>query len=165
MRAVVFDEVGPPTDVLRLADIAIPEIGDNEVLVKMLVSPINPGDFLFIQNLYPEPKKPQFPQQIAGNYGAGIVEKAGKNPTLEPGTMVSVTYYNTWAEYAVVPEQWLIPLASDYPVDKAAQLMNLITAWDLVEQLVRVHGSSLTSRNFETETALGSVSRRPTPRS
>jgi len=69
MRAVVFDKVGPPTEVLRLADVVIPEIGDDEVLVEMLAAPINPGDFLFIQNLYPEPKKPHFPEQIGGNYG------------------------------------------------------------------------------------------------
>src|SRR5438309_7527778 len=116
MKAVVFDEVGLPTSVSRLTEIAIREIAEDEVLVKMLESPINPGDFLFIQGLYPEPKKPRFPQQIAGNYGAGIVEKAGKNTTLQPGTLVSVTYYNTWAEYAVVPEQWVIPLTADYPV-------------------------------------------------
>lgn len=53
---------------------------------------------------------------------------------MEPGTLVSVTYYNTWAEYAVIPEPWLMQLPSDYPIEKAAQFMNLITAWDLIEQ-------------------------------
>jgi NADPH2:quinone reductase len=134
MKAVVFDEVGEPTKVLRLADVQVPAVGDNEVLVRMLAAPINPGDFLFVQNLYPEPKKPHFPQQIGGNYGAGIVENAGKRVAIKPGTLVSVTYYNTWAEYAVVPEEWMMPLPSDYPAEKAAQFMNLITGWDLVEQ-------------------------------
>ncbi len=134
MRAVVFDEIGLPINVLELAKVDVQEIGDDEVLVRMLASPINPGDFLFIQNLYPEPKKPRFPRQIAGNYGAGIVEKAGKNTQLDRGTLVSVTYYRTWAEYAVVPERWLIPLTADYPIQKAAQFMNLITGWDLLEE-------------------------------
>lgn len=35
MRAIVFHEVGLPTDVLRLEGITIPEMRDNEVLVKM----------------------------------------------------------------------------------------------------------------------------------
>lgn len=82
MKAVVFDQIGPPVDVLRLANVEIPRIRENEVLVRMLAAPINPGDFLFIQNLYTEPKKPPFPQQIAGNYGAGVVEKAGKKTGL-----------------------------------------------------------------------------------
>lgn len=134
MKAVVFDEIGLPTEVLRLANVELRDLKDDEVLVKMLAAPINPGDFLFIQSLYPEPKKPHFPQQIAGNYGAGVVEKAGKQTELECGTLVSVTYYNTWAEYAVVPERWLIPLPADYPIQKAAQFMNLITGWDLLEE-------------------------------
>jgi D-arabinose 1-dehydrogenase-like Zn-dependent alcohol dehydrogenase len=58
MKAIVFDQIGAPLDVLHLADVPIPEIGDNEVLVKMTAASINPGDFLFIQNLYPDPKKP-----------------------------------------------------------------------------------------------------------
>ena len=75
MKAVVFDKIGSPLDVLRLAPVPIPEIADNEVLVKMISASINPGDFLFIQNLYPEPKKPHFPEQIAGNAGAGVIAK------------------------------------------------------------------------------------------
>ncbi|KAA6457241.1 zinc-binding dehydrogenase [Acidobacteria bacterium AB60] len=134
VKAVIFDEVGLPTEVLKLAEVEIREMGDDDVLVRMLASPINPGDFLFIQDLYPEPKKPRFPRQIGGNYGAGIVEKAGKNTTLDRGALVFVTYYDTWSEYAVAPARWLIPLASGYPIQKAAQFMNLITGWDLLEE-------------------------------
>jgi NADPH:quinone reductase len=76
MKAVVFDRIGAPLDVLHLADVPIPEIGDNEVLVKMI----------------------------------------------------------TWAEYAAVPAEWLIPLPSNYPIEKAGQLVNPITAWDLLNR-------------------------------
>jgi NADPH2:quinone reductase len=99
---------------------------------------INPGDFLFIQNLYPDPKKPHFPQQIAGNHGAGVITMVGKEASLQPGTFVGFSYYNTWAEYVAVPVEWLIPLPSDYPIEKAAQLVNPITAWDLLNES-RVH--------------------------
>ena len=77
MKAVVFDEIGDPVRVLKLAERPVPAIGDGEVLVKMIAASINPGDFLFVQNLYPEPKKPVFPRQIGGIYGAGIVVQAG----------------------------------------------------------------------------------------
>jgi NADPH:quinone reductase-like Zn-dependent oxidoreductase len=82
MKAVVFDEIGSPLDFLKLARVPIREIGDNEVLVKMVSASINPGDFLFIQNLYPEPKKPHFPEQIAGNAGAGVITKVGNKVSL-----------------------------------------------------------------------------------
>lgn len=133
MKAVVFDKIGAPEDVLYLKDLPIPEINDDEVLVRMIASSINPGDFLYIQNLYPEPKKPTFPKQIAGNHGAGIIEKAGKNVTLKPGIFVAFSYYNTWAEFAVVPASYLIEIPKDYPIEKASQLVNLISAWDLLK--------------------------------
>ncbi len=134
MKAIVFDKIGSPLEVLQIRDVPIPEIGDKEVLVKMTAASINPGDFLFIQNLYPEPKKPHFPQQIAGNHGAGIITKVGNEVPFKPGTQVAFSHYNTWAEYAAVPAEWLIPLPSDYPIEKAAQFVNPITAWDLLNE-------------------------------
>ncbi|MER9056221.1 hypothetical protein [Mesorhizobium sp. M0213] len=67
MKVIVFDAIGSPRDVLYMDDLPMPRIGDGEVLVRMVSASINPGDFLFIQDLYPEPKKPHFPRQIAGN--------------------------------------------------------------------------------------------------
>jgi NADPH2:quinone reductase len=137
MKALIFDRIGLPLDVLRLADVPVPPIGDHEVLIRMTASSINPGDFLFVQNLYPDPKKPKFPGQIAGNHGAGYVEKCGKNTRVKVGQFVAFSYYNTWAEYAVVPAEWLVPLPADFPVGKAAQLVNLVTAWDLLAMIDR----------------------------
>lgn len=132
MKAIVFDAIGSPRDVLYMDDLPMPRIGDGEVLVRMVSASINPGDFLFIQDLYPEPKKPHFPRQIAGNHGAGIVEAVGANVLLEPGTLVAFSYYGSWAEYAAIPAEWLIPLPADYPVERAGQMVNPITAWDLL---------------------------------
>lgn len=144
MKAIVFDKIGLPNEVLRLEEVPIPEIKEGEVLVRMRSASVNPGDFLFIQNLYPEPKKPVFPQQIVGNHGAGIVEKTGSNVSLKPGTHVAFSYYNTWTEYAAVPEEWLIPLPADYPIEKASQFVNLITAWDVLAQSGVLPGQWLT---------------------
>jgi len=132
MKAVVFDRIGAPEDVLYLAEIPVSEIQENEVLVRMVSSSINPGDFLFIRNLYPEPKRPHLPCQIAGNHGAGIVEKAGTKVSITPGTLVAFSYYNAWAEFAVIPSEWIVPLPEGYPPERAAQLMSAITAWDLL---------------------------------
>jgi NADPH:quinone reductase-like Zn-dependent oxidoreductase len=132
MKAVVFDRIGPPQEVLELREVPMPRIGDDEVLIKMISAPISPGDFLFIQNLYPEPKKPKFPQQIAGNHGVGIVERAGKNARVKVGTYVGFSYYNSWAEYAAIPAEWLMPMPPRFPPEKASQFFNLITAWDLL---------------------------------
>ncbi|PSL33626.1 quinone oxidoreductase family protein [Chitinophaga ginsengisoli] len=161
MKAIVFDQIGSPEDVLELRNVPVPEIGDNEVLVRMVATSINPGDFLFIQNLYPEPKKPQFPGQIAGNHGAGIIEKAGRQVKLQPGTFVAFSYYNTWAEYAAVPSEWLIRLPADYPIELASQFVNLITAWDLLDQAGLVPGQwlALTAGNSSVSTMVTQLAR------
>ncbi len=134
MKAIVFDKIGSPLEVLQLGEVPIPEIGDSDVLIRMVSASINPGDFLFIRNLYPEPKKPHFPQQIAGNHGVGIITKVGKEVSCKPGILVAFSHYNTWAEYAAIPAEWLIPLPAEYPIEKAAQVVNPITAWDLVNE-------------------------------
>lgn len=133
MQAIVFDRLGLPTEVLELRDVKRPAPGKGEVLVQLLNAPINQGDFLFIQNLYPEPKRPSLPGQVAGNYGTGIVVEKGPGARLTESTLVAVNYYNTWAEYAAIPEEWLIPLPSGFAPEKAAQMMPMITAWDILE--------------------------------
>jgi hypothetical protein len=121
----------------------------------MLSASVNPGDFLFIENLYPEPKKPVFPGQIAGSHGAGVVVKVGQHVTLEVGTVVAFSYYNAWAEYAAVPEEWLIPLPSDCPIEVVAQFVNPITAWDLLKDAAVQPGDwlVLTAGNSAVSTA------------
>lgn len=134
MKAITFNRIGAPEEVLQLSEVPVPAIKDNEVLIRTTAASINPGDFLFIQDLYPEPKKPVFPLQIAGNHGAGIIVKAGKAVNLQPGIHAAFSYYNAWAEYVAVPAEWLIPLPADYPAELASQFVNLITAWDLLQQ-------------------------------
>jgi NADPH:quinone reductase-like Zn-dependent oxidoreductase len=156
MKAIVFDRIGSPADVLQLREVPVPEIGDHDVLVRMLSTSVNPGDFLFIENLYPEPKKPVFPGQIAGNHGAGVVVKVGQHVTLEIGTVVAFSYYNAWAEYAAVPEEWLIPLPPDCPIEVVAQFVNPITAWDLLKDAAVQPGDwlALTAGNSAVSTMI-----------
>ena len=133
MKAIVFDRIGKPEEVLRLREIPTPGVADDEVLIRITSASVNPGDFLFIQNLYPPPKKPQLPQQVAGNYGAGIVEVAGKHSGYNEGDYVAFGHYGSWAQYASIPSKWLIPLPADFPPEKAGQVFNFITAWDLLK--------------------------------
>ena len=132
MKAVLFDRCGPPLEVLRVADVAMPAPRDGEALVRMVAASVSPGDFLFVEGLYPDPKTPILPGQIAGNHGAGIVERAPPGSSIAPGTLVAFSYYDSWAEYAAVPVEWLIPLPAGFAPEKAAQFFNLITAWDLL---------------------------------
>ncbi len=135
MKAVYFDHLATPDDdfaALRLGefDTPVPELG--EVLVRIVAASINPGDMLFLQGLYPEPKIPVFPRQIAGGHAVGVIVTPGHAAPYEAGTLVAFSHDRAWAEFVALPLAYLIPLPADYPIAKAAQFMNLITAWDLV---------------------------------
>jgi len=132
MKALYFEREGEPLDVLQLKETAIPEPRENEVRIKWLGSSINPADIFFIRGKYRF--KPQFPQ-IAGLEGAGIVDKAGRNVQLSPGTLVAFLYKNAWAEYVIVPEKELFVLPENFPVEKAIQfVLNPATAWGLIHR-------------------------------
>lgn len=94
MKAVVFKNSGDPIKVLEIQEMPLREPKDNEVRVKIIASPINPTDFLFIKGLYRI--KPEF-TQVAGSEGAGIIEKMGKNVSLELNTLIAFIHRNVWA--------------------------------------------------------------------
>ncbi len=83
MRAIVQDRYGAPEDVMHLADVARPEAGEGEVLVRVHASSASPWDWHFIRG---EPlvfrpvgiggiRKPKFP--ISGGDVAGTVDAVG----------------------------------------------------------------------------------------
>ena len=107
---------------------ATPVPDNNEVLVKMLGSPINPADGFFIKGIYRF--LPQFPEQTAGLEGAGIVVEAGKYAEIKPGSLIAFFHRNSWAEFALVPKEEAVVLPTEFPLEKAVQFcINPFTAW------------------------------------
>lgn len=86
MKILNFNKAGNPADVLSFTEKEKPVPGNNEVLIKVLGSPIQPADYFFINGTYRF--KPEFPQ-TAGLEGAGIIESPGKNVPDVTGKLVS----------------------------------------------------------------------------
>src|SRR2546423_15688820 len=79
MKAVVQDAYGP-SEVLELRDIARPEIGDGDVLVRVRAAGVNPGDWAIMGGLpyiarpvygLGKPKNRVRGTDVAGGVGAG----------------------------------------------------------------------------------------------
>jgi len=92
MKAIVRDTYGSP-DVLELKDIDKPEIGDDEVLLRVHAASVNPADWHllrgkpYIARLQLGLRKPK--DRVLGCDVAGQVEALGKNVTmLQPGDEV-----------------------------------------------------------------------------
>jgi NADPH:quinone reductase len=140
MKALVFERFGEPAEVLQLKDLPIPEPGPGEVRVRMIASPVNPSDILFIQGRYGVlPKLPARP----GFEGVGIVDKAGSGLIGRLALGKRATVINgvggNWAEYVVVPARQARPVPSDIPDDQAAAfVVNPATAIAMVRHVLRV---------------------------
>jgi NADPH2:quinone reductase len=73
MKAIVVKEYGEP-EVMKLEEVPTPEVGDSQVLVRVMAAGVNPVDTYIRAGAYAV--KPQLPY-TPGKDAAGVVEKAG----------------------------------------------------------------------------------------
>src|SRR5712671_5155107 len=152
MRAVVDHEYGAP-QVLKFEDVPRPEPSDDEALVRVIASSVNPADPLTLSGKYAKEFGTHLPL-IPGYDIAGVVEKTGANVTkLKVGDAVYgyPTFGGGWADYVAVKE-WEVarkPKSLNF-VEAAAVPMGALTAWQaLVDvaklqpgQTILIHGGS-----------------------
>ena len=140
MKCIQFESFGDPRDVLNCVDINQPTPGHGEVLVRMLASPINPSDMMFIRGSYGT--QPKFPQ-VPGFEGIGIVEASsgGLKGKLLTGKRVAVLNRagGNWADYTVVPSSQVIPLSRRLSVEQGATFfVNPATAWIMTQEVLKI---------------------------
>lgn len=124
MKSIRFRHYGEPTRVLTLEVRPIPEPGPEEVRVRIMATPVNPSDLLYVRGLYAGVQA-HFPAPV-GFEGVGIVDAVGiRTRDLASGQRVSVVngQGGNWAEYALVPARDLIPVAADVPDEQAASFV------------------------------------------
>lgn len=125
MKAIVQYKYGSP-DVLELADIELPEIEDDEALVRVHAAGVDRGVWHVMTGLpYPirlagyglrAPKTP-----VVGMDVAGVVTAVGKDVTrFQPGDEVFGIGKGSYAEYARVREDKLAPKPANLTFEQAA---------------------------------------------
>ena len=127
MKAIVQHQYGAPQDVLHLAEVEMPAVGAEDVLVSVRASSANPWDWHFIRG---EPvllrsaglggvRKPKFP--VPGGDLAGTVEQAGGAVTaFQPGDEVYGFGHGAFAEYIAVDQGSLAPKPGNLTFEQAA---------------------------------------------
>src|SRR5207253_5944086 len=106
MKAVIAHEYGAP-EVLKFEEVPRPEPKEDEALVHVIASGVNPADPLTLSGKYAREWGTHLPL-IPGYDIAGVVEKTGAQVTmLKKGDAVYgyPTFGGGWAEYVTV-EQW-----------------------------------------------------------
>ena len=152
MKAAVAHEYGGP-EVLKFEDVPRPRPKEDEALVRVIASGVNPADPLTLSGKYAREFGTHLPL-IPGYDIAGIVEKVGANVTkLKVGDAVYgyPTFGGGWADYVTVRE-WEVaakPRSLNF-VEAAAIPMGALTAWQALldvaklqsGQTILIHGAS-----------------------
>ncbi len=136
MKAIVQQEYGAPQDVLKLAEVDLPAVGDEDVLVAVRASSANPWDWHFIRG---EPvlmrptglggvRKPTF--LIPGGDVAGTVERVGAQVSgFTVGDQVYGFGHGAFAEYVSVPQGNLAHMPASLTFEQAAAVpLGAVTA-------------------------------------
>lgn len=129
MKAIVQQRYGAPSDVLRLTEVGVPDVGAEDVLVRVRASSANPWDWHFIRG---EPvlmrpagiggvRRPTF--LIPGGDLAGTVDRVGDHVTgFAPGADVYGFGHGAFAEYVAVPQNRLAPMPAGLSFEQAASV-------------------------------------------
>ncbi len=137
MKALRFAQFGPPS-VLRIEEVAIPEAGEGEALVRVKAAAINPSD---VGNVAGRFKKTTLPRTPGRDF-AGIVVK-GKAHVAEEvwGScpLLGITRDGSHAEYVVVPAETMAIKPKSLSMAQAAAIgVPYITAWASVVSAARI---------------------------
>ncbi|MFZ0178548.1 MAG: NAD(P)-dependent alcohol dehydrogenase [Candidatus Dormiibacterota bacterium] len=144
MKAMVQDKYGA-AEVLELREIATPELGAHEVLIRVRAAGVNPGDWAIMNGL-PYIARP-FPlygmrrpkNAVRGTDVAGAVESVGTGVTrFRPGDEVFGWCTGAFADYAAASEDTLALKPANISFEQAAAVP---LAGSVALQALRDHGN------------------------
>lgn len=120
MRAVEISKFGPP-EVLRISEVPVPGIGEDEVRVKVRAFGLNFADVFARLGYYPAIPKPPF---VPGLEFAGTVDVVGKSVKgFRKGARVfGFSRLKAYAEFVSVPAAMLTPMPARMSFNEAAAL-------------------------------------------
>ena len=127
MRAAWYEKTGPAAEVLRLGDLPVTEPGDDEVLVRVRASGINPSDTK--RRAGWRTTAMPFPRVVPHSDGAGVIEAVGAG-VADSRIGERVWLYNAArgrafgaaAEYCTLPSAQAVPLPDSVGFDEGACL-------------------------------------------
>lgn len=132
-----------------LKEIPVPEIGDDELLIRVKAAAVNPVDLLTLIGAVRLIQDYKMPLTL-GNECTGIVEKAGRHAVpFRPGdriyTRLPVRRPGAFAEYAAVPASAVarMPEGLDYAAASAIPLAGLTAYQAVTEELCAKPGETV----------------------
>jgi NADPH:quinone reductase-like Zn-dependent oxidoreductase len=139
---IVFDTMQP---YIELAEIAVPDMRDGQVLIRTRLANINPSDLHFIKGEYGQPRRKGLPAGFEGvgdviaGHGRYAESLVGKRVAFS----VSMDGSGSWADYALTAAHNCIPIRPDMQdVDAAGHIVNPLTASAMFEIVRKAEAKS-----------------------
>ncbi|GAB3798907.1 NADP-dependent oxidoreductase [Virgibacillus kimchii] len=133
MQAAVYNQYGD-TDVIELREVPIPEVGPEEVLIKVAATSYNPLDAVIRRGDFQKVISPEFPF-IPHSDVAGVIEKVGESVgTFKEGqkvyTFLNIAKNGAAAESVVTKAKHLAFAPTKIPLQDAGAIpLAALTAW------------------------------------
>ena len=146
MLKAQYTERGPiPQNSITAVEFDAPALAEDEALVELIASPINPSDVLTLTGEYGI--LPPMPA-TGGNEGVGkIVKLGGKGPAVGQNVMLPVGI-GTWSTHIVCKTAQLIPVPNEAdPKQLAMMSINPPTALLMLEQFVDLEAGDWVIQN------------------
>src|SRR5947207_12210595 len=152
MKAIVAHDYGGP-EVLKLEEVPVPEPKENEILVRVIASGVNPADPLVLNGKYAKEFGTHLPL-VLGYDMAGVAVKTGAKVTkLKVGDPVYayLLFGGGWAEYCISNEnESAIKPKSLGFIEASAIPLAALTAWQALIDIAKlesgqpalIHGGS-----------------------
>jgi len=137
-KCIKFYEFGSPKDVLKIEYNSIEPPKSNEILVRMLVRPINPSDLISIRGAYSH--RISLPH-IPGYEGVGIVVDVGSlvSKDLIGKRVLPLRGEGTWQELVKTSVDFAVPIPDSIDNFTASQLyINPMTAWVICTEFLKL---------------------------
>ena len=137
MKALRFDQFGTPS-VLHIEEVARPDPGSDEALVRIQAAAINPSDVKNVAGQFPATTLPRTPgRDFSGVVVAGPRYEGKQVWSSAPG--LGLTRDGVHAEYAVVPAECLSLLPANLTPQQASVIgVPFITAWVAVNRAAKL---------------------------
>jgi len=146
------DQYGAPNEVLKLnqtVTLDSNQLKPNDVLIKLLASPINPADINMVEGKYAI--LPSSLPATFGNEGVfQVIEHRASDEQVRPGDWVipKMLEWGKWRSHGIVSINDLIKIPSDIGVESAATLsVNPCTAYRLLKDFVTLEKGDTVIQN------------------
>jgi NADPH:quinone reductase-like Zn-dependent oxidoreductase len=157
MKAIIHERYGRP-DVLELRDVATPVIEDDQVLVRVHATSVNPVEWygvtgMLFARMGSGVRRPKI-TSVGGDLAGRVEAVGGAVEDLQPGDEVFGTGIGAWAEYAPAREARLVRKPASVSFEEAAAVpVAALTAL----QALRDHGKVEAGQKVLVNGASGGV--------